>query len=167
MPLDEADLRVPLDGFFMQLRRSELEAVAAGLGEFDASEEGDLLTLVEALRRLPVNERAPTWELAMRRYGHHKPLAQAAGEIGLDEVHARHLLERFTHLLAEVPAPEHEGLVSSGEGPVEPAETVESSSVARFMAAEILGNAIAEGEKVDLDVAHEASLRTVEETRQD
>ncbi|HYY87273.1 MAG TPA: hypothetical protein VFA49_00640 [Chloroflexota bacterium] len=102
------DVSVPLDGFQMQLRRSELEAVAAGLGTFDSSEEGDLVTLAEALRRLPAADRAPTWELAVRRYGHHKPLAQAAGEIGLDEVHARELIERFTTALGEVPPPEHQ-----------------------------------------------------------
>lgn len=97
---------VQLDGLVMRLRRSELEAVASGLGEFDSSEEGDLLTLVEAVRRLPTNERAPTWELAMRRFGRHKPLSQAAGEIGLDELLARDLLARFGHGLTEVPAPE-------------------------------------------------------------
>ena len=104
--LDSSVFRVPLDGFEMQLRRSELEAVAAGLGTFDASAEGDLLTLAEALRRLPTAERAPTWELAVRRYGHHKPLPQAAGEIGLDALHAEELLTRFTAALAEVPPPE-------------------------------------------------------------
>jgi hypothetical protein len=98
--------RVPLNGFDMQLRRSELEAVAAGLGTFDASAEGDLITLAEALRRLPVAERAPTWELAVRRYGHHKPLPQAAGEIGLDALHAEELLARFTAALGQVPPPE-------------------------------------------------------------
>jgi hypothetical protein len=97
---------VPLDGFDMHLRRSELEAVASGLGRFDASAEGDLVTLAEALRRLPTADRAPTWELAVRRYGHHKPLTQAAGEIGLDAVHAEELLARFTAALVEVPPPE-------------------------------------------------------------
>jgi hypothetical protein len=90
----------------MQLRPSELESVAAGLGEFDSSEEGDLLTLAEAVRQLPTNGRAPVWELAVRRYGRHKPLAQAAGEIGLDLVVARDLLERFARNLAAVPPPE-------------------------------------------------------------
>lgn len=105
---DQARYRVPLDGTFaMNLRPSELEAVATGLGEFDSSEEGDLLTLVGALRRMPVNDRAPVWELAVRRYGRHEPLAQAAGEVGMDEIHARELLERFSHLLATVPPPEH------------------------------------------------------------
>jgi hypothetical protein len=105
----EADLSflVPLDGFQMQLRRSELQPVAAGLGTFDASEEGDLVTLAEALARVPVADRAPTWELAVRRYGHHQPLPQAAGEIGLDEVHAHELIDQFTRSLAEVPPPEH------------------------------------------------------------
>jgi len=106
---------VPLDGIVMHLRRSELEAVAAGLGEFDSSEEGDLLTLAEALRRLPPKDRAPTWELAIRRFGRHKPLAQAAGEIGIDPIMGRELLERFTHELTEVPAPEQQGVDPSAQ----------------------------------------------------
>jgi len=94
--MDKATLRVPLNGIVMQLRPSELESVAAGLGE---SAEGDLLTLAEAVRQLPTNDRAPLWELAVRRYGRNKPLAQAAGEIGLDLVVARDLVERFAHNL--------------------------------------------------------------------
>ena len=105
MHLEEA-FRVALDGYAMQLRPSELESVAAGLGEFDSSKEGDLITLAEALRRLPANDRAPAWELAVRRYGRHKPLRQAAGEIGMDVAHARELMERFGLLLLAVPAPE-------------------------------------------------------------
>ena len=99
-------MTVPLNGFAMHLRPSELESVAAGLGEFDSSEEGDLLTLAEAVRRLPINDRAPVWELAVRRYGRHKPLAQAAGEIGLDLVVARDLMERFAHNLTAVSPPD-------------------------------------------------------------
>jgi hypothetical protein len=110
-----ADFDVPLDGLVMRLRRSELEAVASGLGEFDSSEEGDLLTLAEALRRLEPKDRASTWELAMRRFGRHKPLPQAAAEIGLDETLARSLLERFCHELTEVPAPEHEAASDTQE----------------------------------------------------
>jgi hypothetical protein len=104
--LDEA-YAVPLDAFVMRLRPSELAAVASGLGEFDASEIGDQLTLGEALRRIPVRDRAPLWELATRRYARHKPLAQAAGEIGMDLVRGRALLEAFSRALAEVPPPEH------------------------------------------------------------
>ncbi len=91
----------------MHLRRSELEAVADGLGQFDASESGNLITLVEALRRMRVNDRAPLWELAMRRFGRHKPVEQAAGEIGMDAIHARGLIAHFSQLLAEVPPSEH------------------------------------------------------------
>jgi hypothetical protein len=97
---------VPLNGFTMQVRSSELESVAVGLGEFDASPEGNLITLAEALRRMPPNDRAPTWELAMRRFGRRKPLQQAAGDIGMDLVRARDLLERYSQQLAAVPAPE-------------------------------------------------------------
>jgi len=100
--VDTAVLTVPLNGLSMRLRPSELESVAAGLGEFDSSEEGDLLTLAEAVRRLPSNDRAPAWELAVRRYGPHKSLAQAAGEIGLDVIVAHDLMERFAHNLSAV-----------------------------------------------------------------
>jgi hypothetical protein len=106
MKTDGSEFSIPLNGFVMRLRPSELHSVAAGLGEFDSSPEGDVLTLAAALRGMPTNDRAPTWELAIRRYGRHKPLAQAAGEIGLDVIHARDLLERFSHLLAAVPPPE-------------------------------------------------------------
>ena len=106
-PLDlRQAFRVPLNGFAMHLRPSELESITAGLGPFDSSPEGDLITLTEALRRLPAKDRAPAWELAVRRYGRHKPLPQAAGEIGMDVVLARDLLERFAHQLAAVPPPE-------------------------------------------------------------
>src|ERR1700704_2655345 len=98
MDLEQA-FRVALDGYAMQLRPSELESVATGLGEFDSSKEGDLITLAEAVRRLPPNDRAPAWELAVRRYGRHKPLAQAAGALGLDLIGARSLMERFAHNL--------------------------------------------------------------------
>jgi hypothetical protein len=87
---------VPLDGYAMHLRRSELEAVATGVRELDATAEGDLLILAHALRQLPTAERAPTWELALRSYGRGKAAPQAAGEIGLDEIVARALLERFS-----------------------------------------------------------------------
>jgi len=60
--MDKSALTVPLNGLAMHLRPSELESVAAGLGEFDSSEEGDLLTLAEAVRRLSPNDRAPAWE---------------------------------------------------------------------------------------------------------
>ena len=74
----------------MHLRPSELESVAAGLGQFDA---GDPPAFFEALRNLQANDRAPAWELAIRRFGRRKDLAQAAGEIGMDLAHARDLLE--------------------------------------------------------------------------
>ena len=112
---------VPLNGVVMQLRRTELTLVAAGLGEFDSSPEGDLATLAAAVTKLKPNERASAWELAVRRFGRHKPLAQAAGEIGLDEVHARALLERFTHNLADVRVPEDASVeVPAAATPSEP-----------------------------------------------
>lgn len=99
--LDREVLRIPLNGLFMQLYPSELKSVAAGLGELDSPEAGDLLSVAEAVRQLPAIDRAPAWELAVRHFGCHKPLAQVAGEIGMDFVLARDLLERFSHSLAD------------------------------------------------------------------
>lgn len=90
----------------MHLRTSEVQSVAAGLGEFDSSIEGDLITLAEALRQLPSRDRAPAWELAVRRFGHRKSLARAAGEIGMDGVRAADLLAGLSQNLAAVPPPE-------------------------------------------------------------
>jgi len=45
----KATLAVPLNGLTMHLRPSELESVAAGLGQFDA---GDPPAFFEALRNL-------------------------------------------------------------------------------------------------------------------
>jgi hypothetical protein len=42
----------------------------------------------------------------VRRYGRHKPLGLAAGEIGMDTIHARELLDSFSDALARVPPPE-------------------------------------------------------------
>jgi hypothetical protein len=104
--VDNAVFRIPLNGLTMRLRRPELESVAAGLGHFDSSAEGDLITLAEAVRALPINDRAAAWELASRRYGRHTPLTQAAGEIGMDVGVALDLLERFAQNMLAVPAPD-------------------------------------------------------------
>jgi hypothetical protein len=105
VPIDREVFRVPLEGYVMQLRRLELESVAAALGEFDTS-EGNLIRLAEALRTLPPSDRAPLWELAVRHYGRHKPLEQSAGEIGMDALRARQLLQIFSEALSTVPPPE-------------------------------------------------------------
>ena len=105
--LDSESLRVPLDGgVTLNLRPSELESVAEGLGEFDASARGNALTLAAAVRSLPINDRAPLWELAVRRYGRHKSLEQATADIGMDLVRGRALLDAFSAALTSVPPPE-------------------------------------------------------------
>jgi hypothetical protein len=112
-----AVLQIPLNGYTMELRPSELESVAAGLGQYDSSREGDLITLGEAVRRLPVNDRAPAWELAVRRFGRRKDVASAAGEIGMDVLHARELLEAVFGQVAAVPPPEGQTPPAPAEGP--------------------------------------------------
>jgi hypothetical protein len=103
---DSDGLSVTLDSYVMHLRPSELRAVAAGMGELATPTEDALQTLVEAVRALPVSDRAPLWELAVRRYGRAKPLEQAAGEIGMDALRARALLETFERAIAAALPPE-------------------------------------------------------------
>jgi hypothetical protein len=150
-PLPESAPRVALDGFFMQLRRSELGEVAEGLSQIDGTSVGSLSDLADALQQFPVRDRAPAWELAVRRYGHRKPLEQAAGEIGLDAIHGRQLLASLKEQLTVAPT----------AGPVDR----ESSMAAHLMGSELLGNAIAHHESVDLDAAHEASLEAIDDLK--
>jgi hypothetical protein len=81
---------VALGGVDMQLQPSEIDAVAAGLGEIT------LESVVAAVEALPVSDRAPAWELAIRHYARRKPLDQAAGEIGVDRIRARALMDSLT-----------------------------------------------------------------------
>jgi hypothetical protein len=155
--LSNEALLVPLtSGAMMSLRLTELELVLRGLGEFDSSETGDRLTIARALERLPARDRAPAWELAVRRFGRHKSPAQAAADAGIDEVRAVELLDAFSASLSAVPPPE-----------ADPSAELEESTAARVMSAEMLGNAIAHGEHVDLDAAHEAALQAAEEAEQE
>jgi hypothetical protein len=95
-------LSVPLDGYTMRLRPSELEAVASCFaGELPPGEAE--VRLAAALHGLPSRDRASTWELAVRHFGRRTPLGQAAAEIGMDVLHARHLLDRFREQLAVLP----------------------------------------------------------------
>lgn len=90
---------VPLEGYAMNVRPSEAAAVAARFGGMDPRSEADQARIVEALRRMPARDRAPAWELVMRHLGRGKPLDRAAGEIGMDLVHAEALLAGFLEAL--------------------------------------------------------------------
>jgi hypothetical protein len=100
---DSEALRVPLDTFVMQLRPSEVKAVASGMGASLAlNDERTLTALAAALSALPTSDRAPLWELAIRHYARRTPLEQAAAGIGMDPIHARELLDAFSRALAQV-----------------------------------------------------------------
>jgi len=77
----------------MQLWPAEVESVVAGLG---ASRSVAPEAVVGAIAALPISDRAPAWELAIRHVGRRKPLEQAAGEIGMDVIRARALTESLT-----------------------------------------------------------------------
>lgn len=96
-PLSEPSLevlRVPIDSFTMQLRPSEVASVASAIGG-----TFDVTLVAEAVRSFPEHDRAPFWELATRHFARHKAVEQAAGEIGMDTLHARALLDAFARAL--------------------------------------------------------------------
>jgi hypothetical protein len=96
MTVQDEALSVPIDTFVMRLRPSEVAAVAGALGG-----AFDLPSLVDAVRALPATGRAPFWELATRHYARHRPVQQAAGEIGMDVLQARTLLDAFAQALVK------------------------------------------------------------------
>jgi hypothetical protein len=99
-------LSVSLEGFTMRLRPSELEPVASGyVAAFGpAPRTGATFSFAAALHGLPQRDRASTWELAVRHFGRRKALVQAAAEIGMDALHAEHLLQRYREQLTALPA---------------------------------------------------------------
>ena len=91
----------------MQLHRWELEPVASGIAELSEGAAASPVrpeALATALCEMPAFDRAPVWELAVRRFGRRKPLAQAAGEIGMDALRGHALLAAFSEALAAVVA---------------------------------------------------------------
>ncbi|GAC1321716.1 MAG: hypothetical protein NVSMB2_18680 [Chloroflexota bacterium] len=100
------NLDIPLDAATMHLRRSELDAVVEDVGQGDVSFENQAARLVEAVRTLPPTDRAPTWELVARHVARRTPLPLAAGQIGMDLLHARDLLAALQQAIAALPASE-------------------------------------------------------------
>ncbi len=98
--MDDPAFEVPLNGYTMQLRRVELDPVAAGLEALAGRRVANTAALATALRQLPVADRAPTWELTLRHFGRRTPLTLAAGQIGLDELRAPVLIDAY---LAQLP----------------------------------------------------------------
>ena len=67
----------------MQLRPSELESVAAGLGEFDSSKEGDLIT-INFQQRVTLDKRGSRYAGAVTPFltGLKNPVPLAVGADG-------------------------------------------------------------------------------------
>lgn len=99
MTVPLAAFTVALNGYAMHLRPSELDAVAAGLAEVYPSWASDPRALAATLAALPMNDRAATWELSIRRFAGRKPIPEAAAEIGMDAVRAEQLIARFDQQL--------------------------------------------------------------------
>jgi hypothetical protein len=135
----------------------QLRRIGRGLGEQGGAEPaaGQDPPIVEALRALPPTQRADALAVALLRFGEKQDVESISQTCGLSPWEVWQLEESFRRAVAE--ARPWTGAELAGE--------LEESRTARVIPAEMLANAIAHREPVDLDRKHEASLRAARELR--
>jgi hypothetical protein len=98
---------------------------------------------------LSANQRADALSVALMRFGDKQDIETISRSCGLEPWQVWQLEEAFRGAVAEIQKPPHEKLT----------EQLEASDTTRVMSSEMLANALAHGDEVDLDREHEASLR--------
>lgn len=87
---------VDLGGFTWWLVLHDARAVAPALATLGMDPVSVTPSaLAGALSRLPLTDRAPAWETAVRTWRFHRTLARVAHELGIDLAHARELQGRL------------------------------------------------------------------------
>ena len=148
--------RIPLPhGRSADISAEQIRSIARGLGEEGnlARGSGRSPAVVQALEALPAEQRADALAVALRRFGEKQDVESIAQACGLSAWRVWQLEEAFRQALDQVPARR-----PSNGGPL--ADQLQESTAARLMSEDLLANAIAHGEQVDLDAEHEASLRS-------
>ena len=143
------------NGRLAEISLEQLRRIARGLG--DRPDEGRgadrCPPIVEALEMLPPEQRADALSVALLRFGGKQDVESIAHACELSAWRVWQLEEAFRQALDQVSA--HR---SSKGSPL--ADQLRESTAARLMSEDLLANAIAHGEQVDLDAEHEASLRS-------
>src|SRR5438094_2230528 len=168
-PAQRRDLEVNVDRYRIDLpgRRAltlsadQLRRIARGRGEQPGARaaEGRDPPIVEALRALPPTQRADALAVALLRFGDKQDVESIAQTCGLSPWEVLRLEESFRRAVAEA------GPATAPRTGAGLAGELEESCTARVMSAEMLANAIAHRERLDLDQEHEASLDSVREVR--
>ena len=147
--------RIPLpNGRSTTVSAEQVGQIAIGLGgDMDPSPAGEQLpAIVKALRQLPPHERANALSVVLMRFGDKQDIESISRSCQLEPWQVWQLEEAFRQALADVQEP-----ASAAEAKL--AQQLEASDTARVMASDMLANALAHGDSVDLDREHEASLR--------
>jgi hypothetical protein len=137
-----------------KLSGEQVLRIARGLGDGHERAEGAGRSsrIVEALESLPSEQRADALSVALRRFGDKQDLESIARSCGLTSWRVWQLEEAFRQALEQTAQPGPAEWGSLGD-------QLHGSVAASLMSEDLLANAIAHGERVDLDAEHEASLR--------
>lgn len=150
---DRYRLSLP-NGRSAEISAEQVLRIARGLGEAHdgAGSSGRAPRVVEALASLPAEQRADALAVVLRRFGDKQDLESIARSCSMTAWRVWQLEEAFRQAL--------ERATDSG-GPSERSldDQLHGSLAARLMSEDLLANAIAHRESVDLDAEHEASLR--------
>ena len=157
--MDRYSIDLP-HGRSLALSAEQLQRIATGLGDqLDAPPgNGQTPPIIEALRKLPEAQRGDALSVVLMRFGEKQDVETISHNCGLSPWQVWQLEAAFRRALAEV-------RISRPRLESRLADQLEESQTARVMSPEMLSNAIAHGESVDLEREHEASLRAVEELR--
>ena len=142
-----------------EISAEQIRSIARGLGEEGSREHdtGRTPAVVEALEALPVEQRADALAVASRRFGDKQDVESIAHACELTAWRVWQLEEAFRQALDRVARGSANGESLNRQ--------LGESTAARLMSEDLLANAIAHGEQVDLDAEHEASLQAAREIR--
>jgi CHAD domain-containing protein len=145
---------IPLsNGRSLSVSADQLRRIARGLGgQLDAQVGNQDSAIVRALKALPPSKRADALSVVVLRFGEKLDIESIALQRNLTSWQVWELEESFRRALADAQAD-----TSQVEGELR--HELAASPTARVMSAEMLSNAMAHGERVDLDREHESSLR--------
>lgn len=140
------------NGRSAEISVEQVSRIARGLGDGrDRAAESDRTPrVVEAFEALPCEQRADALAVALRRFGDKQDVESIARSCGLTAWRVWQLEEAFRQALEQVADAGSAGSL---------ADQLHGSVAASLMSEDMLANAIAHGERVDLDAEHEASLR--------
>ena len=136
-----------------ELSGEQASRIARGMGDGRERTEGSDRSprVVAALEALPAEQRADALAVVLRRFGDKQDLESIARSCGLSPWRVWQLEEAFRQALEEANRPP--------TGAADLDSQLHGSSAASLMSEDLLANAIAHGDQVDLDAEHEASLR--------